>query len=813
MPSYKQYFILCILYLVCSGYSLAVNAASALHAEPLMQLQGELDQPTGVALSDDGHAYVLDGLNGRIVVFDATGQQAFSFDEQQKLELPMGIAVAGKRIYIADTGNQRIVIYDLRGRFIKSFSLVAKFPPKPVALNVSDGVISWSDRRNHQVCQHEAETGKQLRCWGKRGEGKNEFQFPFQLAMDRDAYLHVVDILNGRIQVFNPQGRRFIQTGRFGLEPGELYRPNGLAFTGKDELLVSDTYRGTISVYHKGRFVAYLRDPQGSPLQLDTPTSLAVWRDRLYVVNTIKNRLEVFRLSYKKVKQTAQQNKPQAAAQKSCISCHLGWADNYPTGEGEQDGVPPVATPRMCYSCHHGAVVDSRQAIGRGEQHPDIHHQRKKEATAKPDKEREDEIPEAFPLLAAQHGNKKQLSCGSCHTPHQENTDNADTLNAEHTNPWLRVLNSDGELCQQCHESKLDSSTNKRHPLRGVNHPVGIYLSPPPTPDAQGFATNKKLHEGLPTALLDKGASLNNQQQLICQSCHQIHGSSETSLTVLPFDNGELCKQCHPRQHAGDKKEARKKGVHPVNIKLEKPIKMGDEKIKRVTCLSCHSLHAGKEGTPLLKYEYRNGKLCSFCHKEFDAVLNSDHDLRITAKKSKNRFADTPEQAGLCGSCHTLHRGEAKMPFLYAGKQHDYSGKQAIQARDKLCLACHRKKGLAEKARVEHFSHPSIDLVLRSNPADMPLTDKQNNTKEFGAIACITCHDPHRWAPKTNSQLQALPRDIKPKNRDGNVLDSFLRRKGPKGSFCIDCHGLETPVKYKYYHDKFSRDKGADYIK
>lgn len=288
MSSYKQYFILCILYLLCSGYSVAVNAAMVLHAEPVLPLQGGLDQPTDIAISDDGRAYVLDGLNGRVVVFNTDGKQAFSFGTQEKLALPMGIAVAGNQVYVADTGNQRIVIYNLHGQFIKSFPLYGNYPPQPVALSVDGNVISWSDRRNHRFCQMQADSGKEIRCRGKRGEGKHEFQFPFQLATDRDGYLHVVDILNGRIQVFNPQGRRFIKTGRFGLEAGELYRPNGLAFTAKSELLVSDAYRGTISVYRKGRFVAYLRDLQGSPLQLDTPTGMAIWRGLIYVVSTTK---------------------------------------------------------------------------------------------------------------------------------------------------------------------------------------------------------------------------------------------------------------------------------------------------------------------------------------------------------------------------------------------------------------------------------------------------------------------------------------------------------------------------------------------
>jgi len=820
---YKKYIIV-LLYLFCLGQTSIAHATPSLYAESVGILQAGLDQPSDVATSLDGRAYVLDGVNGRVVVFTKDGKQDFIFGGDTNLKLPMGIAIADEHVYIADSGNHRIVLFDLQGRFIKSLSLpvaviahpISAAQPEPVSLSISDGVITWSDRRNHRLCRTDAKSGEQMRCWGKRGEAKAEFQFPFELAVDRDNYLHVVDVLNARVQVFNAQAQHFIDVGRFGLETGELYRPNGLAFGADGELLVSDAYRGTVSIFHRGRFVAFLQDKQGKRLDFITPTALTVWQDRLYVVETQKNRIRIFRLHKRDMPRTTkEQNRLPSTSQKNCITCHLGWAENYTDGDGKQDGVAPVATADMCYSCHHGVVVDSRRRTGRGEQHPDIHHQRKKTPTEQT-KQREDEIPKAFPLLANEQNDEQQLSCGSCHTPHSKDIENADTLYGAHANPWLRVLNKDGDLCQQCHESKLDSSLDKNHPLRGVNHPVGIYLKAAPKAEAKGYAKDKKLHKGLPRALLERGATLGKDQQMICQSCHQIHGAKNEAL--LPLDTDAFCAECHPRYNAKDTKEAREKGVHPVNIKLDKPINMGDEKITRVTCLSCHSLHEGKQGTPLLKYEYKNGKLCSYCHKEYDAVANSDHDLRVTAKKSQNHFGDTPEEAGLCGACHSLHRGEAQTPFLYAAKRHKTpapeTDKQTVPARDKLCLNCHRKKGIAEKAAVKHFSHPARDMVLRSDPKLMPLTDQQNNNSEFGAIACITCHDPHRWQAKTKKSPQSSAKaTTTAKNQDGTVLNSFLRHRGPKGSFCIDCHGLETPIKYKYYHDKFSRNKGADYLK
>ena len=799
------FFLLCALF--------AANANAALQADHIATLEGSLDQPSDVAASKDGHAYVLDGVNNRVVVFDENAKRAFSFGQSAGLNLPMGIAIGEGKVYLADTGNHRIAVFDLSGQLIKHLPVSGEQPAEPVALAISEGIISWSDRRNHRVCRLDASTGKELLCWGKRGELASEFSFPFQIKHDRDGYLHVVDVINARVQGFSQKGRRFSQTGRFGLSEGELYRPNGLALRER-HLLVSDAYRGTVSVFRDGDFDGFLIDRKNIPIKFSAPVALSIAQDKLYVVDALENRVEIFQLSEVETKKTPTlQQQTSEASQKNCISCHLELSSEYKLDETIQDDVPPVVSEAMCYSCHHGAVLDSRRAIGRGEQHPDIHHQREqanKNKSKQKNKKREDEIPEAFPLLSSNDKpeKEKQLSCGSCHTPHSADIDEADTLYSEHANPWLRVLNKDGDLCQQCHESKLASTLNKKFPLKGINHPVGIYLKQPPVGEAEGYTVDEHLQKGLPKKLLAQGLSLGGDKQMICQSCHQIHGAANEALTPLEIDEAQLCVACHERQHAKDEKEARKKGVHPVNIELEKAIKLGNEEVKKITCLTCHTLHDGKEGTALLKFDNRDGKLCSFCHEEYEAVVNSDHNLRVTAKDYENRFKQKPEESGVCGSCHSLHQGNEKTPFLYAGEYQQYKGKEKALERDRVCLDCHRKKSIAEKKVVEHFGHPIEDLVLRSNASIMPLINKKNEIEEFGEIACVTCHDPHRWTPEHGSKKNKIvveQQDLK--NKEGNVLNSFLRRRGAKDTFCVNCHGIETRLKYKYYHDELVRDE------
>ncbi len=782
------------------------GAFAAVIAEHALRLESGLEQPTDVAVSGNGDIYVLDGVNDRVVVFDHSGKRKFTFGEKKAegdgLNLPLGIAVDASSVFVADTGNRRIALFSHDGRFLRGIAVAGE----PVALALDGGDLIWSDRRHHRICRVHIATGKLRFCRGGEGEKRGQFRFPFQLLSDPEGYLHVVDVLNARVQIFDRRGRHFMHLGRFGVGGSALFRPNGLARDERGNLYVSDSYFGTIALFRNGRPSGLLLDPNGQPLRLGSPAGMTIRQGRLYVADPAADRIEIYRLRTAPVSSAG--TAPATAAdvsRRNCIMCHLSWSPDYVPPAGGKEKVPPVASSRMCYSCHHGAVVDSRRRIGQKAQHPDIHHPRD-EKTRKGHK-REDEIPEAIPLVE-----NETLYCGSCHDPHVAEKDGG-TLYDEHGNPWLRTGNHDGRLCQRCHASLLDDIWMDERKRRGLTHPVGTFLKAPPVPGAKGYATETTLHDGLPAALVEGGAALSPEGKMICQSCHQIHGGEGEALTVAPVAKAELCQTCHRRQHAEDRDDARRKGVHPVNVRLDEPVKLGEEKVEFITCLTCHSVHKGKRNTALLKFRADNGELCAYCHEGYDAVGDSDHDLRQTADDSRNIHGQTPEQSGLCGACHSLHRAGRRRPFLSAVEPHEYAGKEEVLERDRLCLDCHHEKGPAKEAVVERVSHPFERMVLRSNPEDMPLVDGEGKLAEFGRIGCVTCHDPHRWEKRDPGKEPAQGQDRAVKghgNREGNVLTSFLRHKEIKGRFCVNCHGIEARPKYKYYHDNWVRSDHPD---
>ena len=122
---------------------------------------GQMVSPDGVAIDRDGYIYVTDthtrfGGNNRVLKFDPEGHFVSSFGEygtrpgqfagsfpfEGGVEGPCGIDI-GRRtghLYIADTNNSRIQVFDRDGSFLRSMGEETIFQPRQLCLDSQERV-------------------------------------------------------------------------------------------------------------------------------------------------------------------------------------------------------------------------------------------------------------------------------------------------------------------------------------------------------------------------------------------------------------------------------------------------------------------------------------------------------------------------------------------------------------------------------------------------------------------------------------------------------------------------------------------------
>jgi len=78
------------------------------------------------------------------------------------------------------------------------------------------------------------------------------FHYPYDVAMDAERNIYVLDTGNTRVQKFGPDGRYLATIGRKGQGPGEFIMPDGIGFDKDGNLVVSDTAQSRIHVIIDG---------------------------------------------------------------------------------------------------------------------------------------------------------------------------------------------------------------------------------------------------------------------------------------------------------------------------------------------------------------------------------------------------------------------------------------------------------------------------------------------------------------------------------------------------------------------------------
>jgi len=206
-------------------------------------------------------------------VFGAQGAAA------GQLQNPRGIAIdEDGLVYVADSGNHRIQVFTAEGEFVESWggrsiaeeeSTRARGFNEPWDVTVGvGGDVYVADTWNHRV-QKLNEDGEGITAWGTFGESRPEdgevgrklFYGPRGVAVGPppeagaedggDRLVYVADTGNKRIQAFELNGGFALQWGGGGPEEGQLDEPVGVAFGPEGDLYVADTWNRRIQVFDR----------------------------------------------------------------------------------------------------------------------------------------------------------------------------------------------------------------------------------------------------------------------------------------------------------------------------------------------------------------------------------------------------------------------------------------------------------------------------------------------------------------------------------------------------------------------------------
>jgi len=510
-----------------------------------------------------------------------------------------------------------------------------------------------------------------------------------------------------------------------------------------------------------------------------------------------------------------------------CGACHLVHNANgsklWARSNLEGEGTGYVA----CIGCHNENGLAKKKTLGT-HSHPlnvevnklGIKASRDKWRSTKQSSKDKSDLNEnivALPLYdkkgypADQDGH---VGCGTCHDPHnwsvladkKNENENVKDIDGDANSSFLRIAdNGQSQLCVNCHQDKKTVFLTK-HDLteQTIKHSVGD----------KNKSAEPVIKENV------KGA---------CLHCHRPHNAGENALWSRPLSEaetpvGKMCGSCHQKDNIAGKKLPGNH-THPVGVDIgdlenHKAIPLFDDEGNRteyaslIDCASCHNAHqwdpnnnqnkrsslAKEEGDTTNSFlrasANKNSELCVRCHSDKKMIVGTDHDF---SKAAVNTLSQKRDVSGVCGQCHVPHHGVSD---LYLWAQPLGKGQDPVEQR---CRSCHAEFKQAADKNPEAGQHPkqiniwSTELRQQIHEdkelADIRAFDDEGRQTAFGAVTCASCHNPHQW--------QALHQQVnKGENKEGNVLNSFLRNEDSRNIVCADCHGQDGLYRYKYFHSK-----------
>ena len=274
-----------------------------LKGKPVNIISG-LNEPWGVVVTKNKEIVIAENYIDCITILDKEGNKIRSFGKKgtKKGQFinPSGIAISHDGHILVDD-EHRLQKLTFRGDFVKcvgsgkaGHGRLQFNDPVGIAVHPNTGQLYIADRYNHQI-QVLNNDLSYFNSFGTYGSAPEQFNQPLGLDFDNEGYLYVVDANNHCIKKYTSTGQYISKFGSLGTNPGQLCGPISITVY-KNLVYVCECDNNRISIFDTNGCFMYCFGKHGSgEREFNTPCFVTVDSiGNLYVSDTCNNRLIVF---------------------------------------------------------------------------------------------------------------------------------------------------------------------------------------------------------------------------------------------------------------------------------------------------------------------------------------------------------------------------------------------------------------------------------------------------------------------------------------------------------------------------------------
>jgi DNA-binding beta-propeller fold protein YncE len=216
------------------------------------------DRIIGLAMDDGDRLFVSDPGLHHVLVFDSSHKAVDVINDGMSEPSMLAIDKENRQLYVSDIELDQILVYDA-----DTFKLKRKIGTtghkhelttpgdfsKPTGVAVDqEGNLYVCDTMNSRIEIFDAD-GIFISTFGKPGDGPGSFARPKGVAIDGDGHIWVADGQMDRVQVFNQEGQLLISFGGHGVLPGQFQGLVGITIDSNNRVFTSEIFPGRVQQF------------------------------------------------------------------------------------------------------------------------------------------------------------------------------------------------------------------------------------------------------------------------------------------------------------------------------------------------------------------------------------------------------------------------------------------------------------------------------------------------------------------------------------------------------------------------------------
>ena len=278
-------------------------------------------RPNAVALDKD-RIYVADTGNNRVCVFSWDGKFLFSFGtlgvargssaealdwRPGKFHYPFGIDVSDDgKIYVADTLNWRVQVFDKNGEPLFWFPQETEgeiAQVYPLDLDVFKDRVYVVDGYKKRVAVFSLD-GEYLFSLGEKGHLAGMLEGPLSVAVGKGGVVYITDKLNLDLAAYQPTGEILWVRGRpTGSKEKRFFGlPAGVTVDSKGYIYVVDAFSFDIKIFSpEGALLAKVGRRGEGPGEFNFARGIKAYKNWLAVADMENDRVQIFKIDWREL--------------------------------------------------------------------------------------------------------------------------------------------------------------------------------------------------------------------------------------------------------------------------------------------------------------------------------------------------------------------------------------------------------------------------------------------------------------------------------------------------------------------------------